>query len=259
MSKPLDQLRQIIQQAFSEQGGCAWMRAQDYSSIARYSIEEVYELWDAISRQDVASIKEELADLCLHTVIYAELAQRQDWFTWEEMVQAAVDKQLKRRVSVDQSHPSEESAHQYWHQQKNLDRQQLSLLEDIPDSLPPLLKADQLHLLQQRLGFSTPSPEQSVQQLLQSARELQSVAQTNKPRKIEKKLGELLKQCVSVAISHGLSADAALHRASATWCEQWRQFEDFLHTLALNPRELSTQQIQMYWQQFLQTQVDESA
>ena len=259
MLKPLDQLRQIIQQAFSEQGGCAWMRAQDCSSIARYSIEEVYELWDAISRQDVGSIKEELADLCLQTVIYAELAQRQDWFTWEEMVQAAVDKQLKRRVSVNQSHPSEESAHQYWYQQKNLDRQQMSLLEDIPDSFPPLLKADQLHQMQQRLGFSTPSPEQSVQQLMQSAGELQSVAQTNKPRKIEQKLGELLKQCVSVAISHGLSADAALHRANATWCEQWRQFEDFLHALALNSRELSGQQTQMYWQQFLQTQVDESA
>ena len=110
---------EIFEKNFSKEGGCPWTKEQTWRSIARYSLEEVYELWDAILREDSTAIKGELADLCLHLVIYSQLAEQDGWFAWDDIVQAAIDKQRDRRAGFDWAKYSSEEAHQHWNSKKN--------------------------------------------------------------------------------------------------------------------------------------------
>ena len=193
MNALMDDLRSIVAELYSQQDGCPWVKEQSWHSIARYSLEEVYELWDAIEREDFDAVRDELADLCLHLVMYSELATQEERFTWDDIVRSAIIKQQKRRVSgLDQRMTSEE-AHQAWYASKNQDRQHESVLADIPNDLPPLLSADQLAGLAERWGLcNTLNKEQVSHSLVEAAQSLSQFSQDGDSLQFNTCLGELL-------------------------------------------------------------------
>ena len=255
MKSLIDQFREMIARNFLKEGGCPWMKEQTWHSIARYSLEEVYELKDAITREDDDAIKSELADLCLHLVIYSELANQQDAFSWDDIVQAAIDKQRERRDGFDTSSQSSVEAHQHWNRKKNLDRLHDSVLFDIPDNFPPLMTAEQLSLLKKNLGLSSQSDHPLVV-IKRDVMDLEEVCETGSFSDIEKILGRLLSSCTVLAENHGISADAALTYSNRKQLQSLHSFEQFVLCSGKKLRDLDRSSVVKYWKQYTSSTFD---
>ena len=132
--------------------GCPWDTKQSYQSILPYTIEEVYEVADAIEREDYADLKDELGDLLFQVVFYAQLATEDGYFDLSEVIESICDKLTRRHPHVfgDKFYANEDAVHQAWEKQKHLERQdknkrkQVSLLDDIPLVLPELKRAQKI-------------------------------------------------------------------------------------------------------------------
>lgn len=158
----LEQLQQQVEALLSAASGCPWMLQQDWHSISQYTLEEAYELMDAVLRNDKHAICGELADLCLHLLIYTEFARQEGAFTWDDVVQAALDKQRQRRSSDELTSQTAQEAHALWQQKKLHHQPPRSLVDELPQHMPPLMELTKIEKLLFTLGIHEASLEEHI-------------------------------------------------------------------------------------------------
>jgi nucleoside triphosphate diphosphatase len=233
--------------------GCPWDLKQNYASILPYTIEEVYEVADAIERQDYSDLKDELGDLLFQVVFYAQLASEDGYFELDDVIDAICDKLERRHPHVfkDQTKLTEEQISKNWDHIKALERsqkspkKQLSLLDDIPQILPELKRADKIQRRVAKHGFDWSEVAQVWEKLEEESLEIKQAVESAETEQIEEEIGDLLFVCVNLARHYQVDADSALRKANNKFIKRFKTIE----SIAEKPiSSYSLQQLEAFWQ-----------
>lgn len=237
--------------------GCAWDLEQNFATIAPYTIEEAYEVADAIERGHMADLKEELGDLLFQVVFHSQMASERGAFDIGDVTQAIVEKMVRRHPHVFET-PDGRSANaqtREWERMKAAERagkarsQTPSALDGVALALPALLRAEKLQKRAARVGFDWTQAEPIFDKLDEEVREVRDAIKSGIRDDIEDELGDLL--FVAANLSRRLSVDPeqALRRANAKFERRFRAMEAAASTDGLAFADLSLDRQEAYWQQ----------
>ena len=204
---------------------CPWDRVQTFATIAPCTIEEAYEVADAIAREDFDSLREELGDLLFQVVFHAHLANERGCFDIDDVVDSILDKMIRRHPHVFDSSSSGERPN--WERAKARERPRAeSALDGIPVALPPLARAGKLQRRAAAVGFDWPDVEGVFDKLDEEVAELREALDAGEGReRAESELGDLLFTCVNLARRLELDGDRALAGANRRFERRFRAME----------------------------------
>lgn len=223
MTKQLDRLLAIMARLRDPETGCDWDRAQSFASIAPYTIEEAYEVADAIARGDLAELREELGDLLLQVVFHARMAEEAGAFTFDDVAAAICDKMEARHPHIFASAPAEDRATR-WEAIKAAERSAkgaTSAMDGVARALPALLRAEKLQKRAARHGFDWPDTQGPADKVIE---EMQELAEAPADKKLEE-AGDLLFAAANLVRAHGIAAEDALRAANDKFERRYRAME----------------------------------
>ena len=215
----MDDLIGVMARLRDPERGCPWDRVQTFGTIAPYTIEEAYEVADAIERGDLSDLADELGDLLFQVVFHAQLARESGAFGFDEVVGAITRKMIRRHPHVfagaEESSPAEQSAR--WEERKAVERSRdggESLLDDIPVALPALTRAVKLQRRAARCGFDWPSPDEVLDKVSEELGELREAVRTGDRAEIDCELGDLLFTIANLARHLGTDPESSARAAN---------------------------------------------
>jgi len=216
----IDRLLQIMARLRDPETGCPWDLEQNFETIAPYTIEEAYEVADAIARHDLAALKDELGDLLLQVVFHAQMAAERRDFSFDDVAHAISDKMERRHP-----HVFGDALTLDWEGIKEEERQALddpSALAGVALGLPALLRAEKLQKRAARTGFDWPDPEGARAKVIEEIAEIDAARD---PDALEDEMGDLLFAVVNWARKLGIDPEAALRRGNRKFEQRFRQIE----------------------------------
>lgn len=224
------QLLEIMQRLRDPQTGCPWDVKQDFSTIAPYTIEEAYEVADAIARNDMADLKDELGDLLFQVVFHAQMASEQGSFDFDDVHQAVCDKMLRRHPHVFADLEIRDDLHQkrVWEEYKSEERKQKGehgLMDGIPIGMAELQRAVKLQKRARKVGFDWPSAEPVLEKIDEEIAELRTAMTADDRDAMEDELGDLLFSAVNLARQLDIDPASALRRSNAKFERRFRAME----------------------------------
>lgn len=219
----LARLLAIMARLRDPQRGCEWDLAQDFASIAPYTIEEAYEVADAIERGAIGELRGELGDLLLQVVFHARMAEEAGHFAFADVAQAIADKMEARHPHIfgDQPGAMDETR---WEALKAEERRAdgaTSAMDGVALALPALMRAQKLQKRAARDGFDWPDAEGPKAKIIEEMDELASASAES----IEEEAGDMLFAAVNLVRAHGIDAENALRRANAKFERRYRAME----------------------------------
>jgi len=242
----LERLLGIMARLRDPQDGCDWDLAQDFGTIAPYTIEEAYEVADAIQRNAMDELREELGDLLFQVVFHARMAQERGLFAFEDVARAISDKMEARHPHIFGSGDGRMDEAR-WEALKAREREakgQASAMDGVARALPALLRAEKLQKRAARDGFDWPDPSGAAEKLAEEARELAEAAEAQH-RKEE--AGDLLFAAVNLVRAHGIQPEEALKAANDKFERRYRGMENLAQgtfpTLDLEAQEALWQDV----------------
>jgi len=205
---------------------CPWDRKQTIHTLRQQSIEELYELADAITTSDWKSIKEELGDLLLHIVFYAKIGAEQGQFTITDVINGICEKLISRHPHIygDVKAEDEEAVKQNWEKLK-LKEGKTSVLSGVPQSLPALVKAMRLQSKAKTVGFEWDTTEQVWEKVKEEVQELEEVVGTGNADEIEGEFGDVLFSLVNYSRFLKIDAENALERTNKKFIRRFQYIE----------------------------------
>jgi ATP diphosphatase len=220
---PLDRLLEVMARLRDAQRGCPWDREQNFSTIAPYTIEEAYEVADAIERADMADLKDELGDLLLQVVFHARMAEEAGDFALNDVITAICDKMERRHPHI--FGDATEGGHYLWEQIKAAERGAKgaqSALDGVAIGLPALLRAEKLQKRAARTGFDWPDASGPRAKIDEELAEVETAASDAER---EEEVGDLLFAVVNWARKLGVDPEAALRTANAKFERRFKTME----------------------------------
>jgi len=239
--------------------GCAWDAEQTYASIAPHTIEEAYEVVDAIEQQDMSALREELGDLLLHVVFYSRMAEEDGLFDFESVAQAICDKMITRHPHVfgEVKETSTDALNAAWETQKAKERENKaakngdsrpSTLDGVINGLPALTRAVKLQRRAARVGFDWDGPDQVLDKIREETGELaEEIAAHGPPERIEDEVGDLLFACVNLARKLDIDPETALRRGNAKFERRFRAIEAGLAEAGKTPESATLDEMEALW------------
>jgi MazG family protein len=205
---------------------CPWDKKQTEQTLRPLTIEETYELADAITDKDWKGIKEELGDLMLHLVFYAKIGAEQQQFTLEEAIHGVCEKLIHRHPHIygDVVVNDEEEVKQNWEKLK-LKEGKKSVLSGVPVSLPAVVKATRLQEKAKQVGFEWDNREQVWDKVTEETQELHEAVAANEPDKIEEEFGDLMFSLINYARFLQIDAENALERTNKKFISRFTRME----------------------------------
>ena len=220
MSPEIDRLLQIMALLRDPERGCAWDVAQDFETIAPYTIEEAYEVAEAIAHADMAELRDELGDLLFQVVFHARMAEEAGHFGFADVARAISEKMESRHphVFADSVSPGWETLKA----EERADKGSTSALDGVALALPALLRAAKLQKRAARSGFDWPDAEGPKAKVAEEIAEVEAAAQ----HKLQEEFGDLLFAVVNWARKHGIDPEQALRTANAKFERRFRSMEE---------------------------------
>ena len=205
---------------------CPWDKKQTVQTLRPLTIEEMYELADAITDNDWKGIKEELGDLLLHLVFYAKIGAEQQQFTLEEAIHGVCEKLIFRHPHIygDVQVKDEEEVKQNWEKLK-LKEGKKSVLSGVPVALPAVVKATRLQEKARQVGFEWDNRDQVWEKVEEETQELHEAVAANDPHKIEEEFGDLLFSLINYARFLQVDAENALERTNKKFISRFTKME----------------------------------
>ncbi|MCS6931099.1 MAG: nucleoside triphosphate pyrophosphohydrolase [Acetobacteraceae bacterium] len=234
-------------------GGCPWDRAQDFASIAPYTIEEAYEVADAATRGDLPALADELGDLLLQVVYHARMAEERGAFAFADVARGIADKMIRRHPHVFGDAAGADPT-ETWEAQKAAERAaraETGVLAGVPLSLPALSRAAKLTKRAARVGFDWPDAEAVLEKLDEEVAELK--AELNRPvqppdrKALRAELGDLLFVLANLARKLDLDPEACLRQANAKFERRFRFMEQRLEAEGLSPADAGLERMEALW------------
>jgi ATP diphosphatase len=247
----VDRLREIMRRLRDPDGGCPWDIEQTFATIAPYTIEEAYEVADAIQRGDMEHLREELGDLLLQVIYHAQMAEEQGAFTFEEVSKSVSDKMIDRHPHVfGEDRDDRDAAGQViaWEAQKAAERARkgagAGALDGVATGLPGLTRALKLQSRAARVGFDWPDMTGVVDKIVEEAAEL---AQESDPDRIEDEFGDLMFAVVNLGRKLGVDPETAMRRVNAKFERRFRAVEAALAAQGRRPEESTLAEMDALW------------
>jgi nucleoside triphosphate diphosphatase len=230
--RPIDRLLAIMARLRDPVRGCPWDREQNFATIAPYTIEEAYEVADAIERGDISALKDELGDLLFQVVFHARMAEEAGHFAFDDVVAAISDKMVRRHPHVfgDAEIASTAAQTEAWEAHKAKERAEkggaTSVLDGVALALPALLRAAKISGRAARIGFDWPDAEGVFAKLAEEIGELRAELDGGGSReRIEEEMGDLLIVAANLARKLDIEPENALRRATAKFERRFRRVE----------------------------------
>ena len=209
--------------------GCPWDLAQSFASIAPYTIEEAYEVADAIALNDMPALKEELGDLLFQVAFHARMAGEAGAFDFADIAHALAAKMIARHphVFADRDERTAEEQTHAWEARKAEERakKHASLLDDVPMALPALMRAEKLTKRASRIGFDWPTPEAVLEKLDEELAELTEARVGGDPEALTEEMGDVLFVLANLARKLGVDPEEALRRANRKFTSRFQYIE----------------------------------
>lgn len=246
----LPRLREIMARLRDPETGCPWDLEQSFATIAPYTIEEAYEVADAIERADWAELRGELGDLLFQSVFHAQMAQEAGHFDLEDVIRAISDKMVARHPHVFGSDSRNKSAEQQtadWEAIKALERGQARVLDGVALGLPALMRAVKLQKRAARVGFDWPSTTDVVAKITEEAAELVEARDTLTQAEVEEEFGDLLFVMANLARHLNVDPEAALRAANAKFTRRFQRIEDWLQEAGRSPAQSDLAEMDALW------------
>ena len=253
MSEATSRLIAIMARLRDPDGGCPWDLEQDLASIAPYTIEEAYEVADAIARRDFAALPDELGDLLFQVVYHARMAEEAGRFGFAEVAAAIADKMVRRHPHVFGAAAARDAAAQSraWEAQKRAERAaraETGTLAGIPLGLPGLTRATKLTARAARVGFDWPDAAAVLDKLAEEAAELRAELPGADPARLADEMGDLLFVLANLARKLGLDPETCLRDANTKFARRFGAIEAALAAEGRTPAEATLAEMETEWQ-----------
>lgn len=256
----INDLIYLMQRLRDPQDGCPWDLEQSYQTIVPSTIEEAYEVADAIEQGDIASLREELGDLLFQTVFYSQLAAEEGRFTLPEVVSDLVEKLVRRHPHVfpdgtlqsrkGDNLESSGAVLQQWEDIKSDERDEkghTSILDDVPRGFPALLRAQKLQKRAARAGFDWNEAAEVFDKLEEEIGEIKQAVLAGSRDQTEEELGDLLFTCVNLVRKMGYDSESALRRSNRKFEQRFRLMETEAGTARL--KTMTSAELEELWEQ----------
>lgn len=256
----LSDLLYLIERLRDPETGCPWDLKQTFASIAPYTLEESYEVVDAIEREDFEHLREELGDLLLQIALYGQLARELDLFDFNDVVDGLTAKLIRRHPHVfpdgtlqsrilDQ-HMQSAQVKQNWEQQKQLERDQkgqTGALADVPKALPALQRAQKLQKRASKSGFDWDHSEGVWQKVDEELHEFKEQCRTNGDG-LKEEFGDLLFSLVNLGRHLGIDAEEAVRSANSKFVRRFEYVEDQMQSASRAMTKNNRNAMETFWQ-----------
>jgi ATP diphosphatase len=233
--------------------GCPWDQVQTYDTIAPYTIEEAYEVAEAIARRDVLALRDELGDLLFQVVYHARMAEEDGHFAFADVAKAISDKMIRRHPHVFGDAAARDAAGQTeaWEAQKSAERaarQETGALAGVPVALPALSRALKLTNRAARVGFDWPDVAAVLDKLDEETAELRAELPAADPVRLQDEVGDLLFVVANLARKLGLDPEASLRHANDKFSRRFNAMERDIESRGETMGALSLDALEAAWQ-----------
>ena len=236
--------------------GCSWDQVQTFETIIPYTIEESYEVADAISRGDMSDLCDELGDLLLQVVYHAQMAKEKNGFVFDDVVDAICEKMIRRHPHVFGDEEDIARGKQDWEAFKQQERaakgkqEDVSAIANIANGLPPLLRARKLQVKAAKVNFDWCEITAVIDKLKEEVQELEEVVlQEQNQVRVEEEIGDVLFSVVNVCRHAHVDADITLQKANAKFEQRFRLMEKLIIQQGEEIQALSEKQLDQFWNQ----------
>jgi MazG family protein len=255
---PMERLLAIMARLRDPLTGCPWDREQSFATIAPYTIEEAYEVADAIARDSMEDLREELGDLLLQVVFHAQMAREAGSFDFADVADAISSKMIARHPHVfgEERVDTAEAQTRAWEEHKAAERERAaaergeapSVLDGVALGLPALMRAEKLQKRAARIGFAWPDPAQPILKIEEELSEIkEELGSGARPERLAEEVGDLLFAAVALARGLGVDAEAALRDANRKFEGRFRRVE------ARAPKGASLEALEDLWNKMKNT------
>ena len=245
--KALERLLNIMDELREQ---CPWDKKQTMQTLRHLTIEETYELGDAILDNDLDEVKKELGDLLLHIVFYAKIGSETQDFDIADVANGICEKLINRHPHIygDVKVENEEEVKQNWENIK-LKEGKKSVLEGVPNSLPALVKANRVQEKVAGVGFDWEHPEQVFEKLKEELAELQVEIDSNNADKIESEFGDVLFSMVNYARFLNVNPENALERTNKKFIKRFQYLEGKAKESGKTLKEMTLAEMDIFWEE----------
>jgi ATP diphosphatase len=254
---PIQRLLAVMARLRDPASGCPWDLEQTFETIAPYTIEEAYEVADAIHAGDRDALKDELGDLLFQVVYYAQMSREEDGFDFDAIAAHEADKMIRRHPHVFCSAEVADAAAQTlnWEAQKAAERaraaengQEKSVLDGVAKALPALVRAEKLTKRAGRVGFDWPSTEEVLAKIDEELAEVRAEIDSNAPKaRLEDEIGDLLFAVANLARKLDIDPEAALRGTNAKFVLRFHGIEAALARRGKTPAESDLAEMDALW------------
>ena len=249
---PIESLLEVMRRLRDPVGGCPWDREQTFATIAPYTIEESYEVADAIARDDMRDLKEELGDLLFQVVFHARLAEEQGLFNFDDVAASMSEKLIRRHPHVfgDVGDRTAEEQNVAWEVTKAAERKAKNkhgILDDVPVGLPALTRAAKLTKRAARVGFDWPSVNEVVDKLDEETAELKVEIASGDLPKAREELGDLLFVMANLARKLDVEPEDALRLTNQKFVRRFASIENALAAEGRTPDQSDLAEMDALW------------
>ena len=260
---PIERLRQVMASLRDPDGGCPWDIEQNFETIAPYTIEEAYEVADAITEGDMPHLEEELGDLLLQVMYHTQIGQEAGHFDFDSVAHAITEKMIRRHPHVFSSDNVVDAETQTlnWEAQKAEERARKaaesnarqSALDGVSSAFPALMRAVKLQKRAGRVGFDWPEVDQVFdkleEEIAEVRAELKDDAKERDPERVEDEIGDLLFVCVNLARKLDIDPESALRRCNRKFETRFRAVESMLEKeTGRSPEQAELDELEALWQ-----------
>jgi len=254
--KELERLLQIMKSLRDPKSGCPWDREQTIDSIKGHTIEETYELIDAIDRDDMNDIKDELGDLLFHIIFYSEMADEKGYFDFKSVVEQVSNKLERRHPHVfsDEKAENTEQVKVLWEKIKKQERRDLEtqtekkLLDDVAKHMPALQTATRLQKRAASVGFDWDNSEDMLDKIDEELKELrEAIKAGNNKEHITEELGDVMFCCVNLARYYRIDSELALRATNDKFIKRFNYIEQALRKNNKTLEEASLKEMDALW------------
>ena len=230
---------------------CPWDKKQTFETLRHLTIEEVYELGDAILDRDLDEIKKELGDVLLHIVFYARIGSETQHFDIADVCHSICDKLVERHPHIygDVKVENEEEVKRNWEQIKLKEKGKTSVLQGVPVSLPAMVKANRIQDKVAGVGFDWEEPQQVWEKVEEELKELQTEVSTGDRDKMENELGDVLFSLINYARFLKINPENALERTNKKFIKRFQYLERKSMEINKSLKDMTLAEMDVFWEE----------
>ena len=253
LTEEINNLLQTFRKLRDPLQGCPWDKEQDFKSIASCSIEEAYEVADAIEREDFNDLKEELGDLFFQIIFHSGIAEEKKLFNFEDVVKELNDKLTRRHPHVfdKKQEMSASESLEIWEREKKKEREKknlISLMDDIPKNLPSLTRSKKIQKRAKSVGFDWQNENDVIRKIDEEIDELKRANASQKKEDISEEIGDLFFTLVNLSRHYNLEPEDIIRKTNLKFETRFRKMEDEANIAKVDLKDLEINELETLWQ-----------